>query len=271
MGRTIKRLIIIFVYLLIFFLIGLTIYFANKPAPTCNDGKRNQKEEGVDCGGPCEPCPEVIVAENLKITESSLMPTSEGTFDLVAKIYNPNDLYGGENFNAVFSAKNAQGVPVGQLEVESFILPKQEKYVMAANVNFPEPPSSLEISTADIGWEKFSSFSEPEIIITNKEYNLISSGVGYSELKGILRNNSPYDFKNIQLKAVLRDEGGAVVTVNSTDMQTILSREEREFRMFWPRSFPGEVRKVEVQVDVNFFQNENFVKRFLEGRKFQER
>ncbi len=28
-----------------------------EPCPTCNDGIMNQGEEGVDCGGPCEPCP----------------------------------------------------------------------------------------------------------------------------------------------------------------------------------------------------------------------
>jgi len=28
-----------------------------KPCPTCFDGIQNQGEEGVDCGGPCKPCP----------------------------------------------------------------------------------------------------------------------------------------------------------------------------------------------------------------------
>ena len=27
--------------------------------PTCNDGIKNQGETGIDCGGPCKPCPEV--------------------------------------------------------------------------------------------------------------------------------------------------------------------------------------------------------------------
>ncbi|MBA3064448.1 hypothetical protein FP803_03340, partial [Candidatus Woesearchaeota archaeon] len=28
-----------------------------KPCPTCFDGIQNQGEEGIDCGGPCKPCP----------------------------------------------------------------------------------------------------------------------------------------------------------------------------------------------------------------------
>ncbi|RLI92784.1 MAG: hypothetical protein DRO92_04855, partial [Candidatus Altiarchaeales archaeon] len=28
-----------------------------KPCPSCSDGIQNQGEEGIDCGGPCKPCP----------------------------------------------------------------------------------------------------------------------------------------------------------------------------------------------------------------------
>jgi len=28
-----------------------------KPCPSCTDGIQNQGEEGIDCGGPCKPCP----------------------------------------------------------------------------------------------------------------------------------------------------------------------------------------------------------------------
>jgi len=28
-----------------------------KPCPSCEDGIQNQGEEGIDCGGPCKPCP----------------------------------------------------------------------------------------------------------------------------------------------------------------------------------------------------------------------
>src|SRR6266496_2512902 len=30
------------------------------PGQTCTDGIQNQGETGVDCGGPCSPCPSVI-------------------------------------------------------------------------------------------------------------------------------------------------------------------------------------------------------------------
>jgi len=55
--RLAKQLIYGSVFAGILFLILLSFYNSNfKPAPTCSDGKQNQGEEGVDCGGPCADC-----------------------------------------------------------------------------------------------------------------------------------------------------------------------------------------------------------------------
>lgn len=43
--------------------------------PTCNDGVRNDGEEGVDCGGPCEPCKEKTIECNSGcITDGKCLP-----------------------------------------------------------------------------------------------------------------------------------------------------------------------------------------------------
>ena len=33
--------------------------------PTCFDGERNQNEENIDCGGPCDPC--IVATKNPKV------------------------------------------------------------------------------------------------------------------------------------------------------------------------------------------------------------
>lgn len=270
MSRTAKRSLIIFFYLLLFAAVVWVLYLIFKPAPTCNDGKQNQKETGVDCGGPCAPCPEKINASDFEVAESAVIPNPEGTYDLVAKVRNPNDLYGAQDFSVTLSPKDEQGNVIASFEEKSFILPQQEKYIVLVNTSLEKQPASLDVAFGNISWKKFSSYQEPDVSVTNKEYNLITSGVGYSELKGLLKNNSTFDFQDLAVVAVLRDADDKIITVNSTNMQTVLSREEREFRMFWPKSFPGEVSRVEVAVYVNFFENENFVKRYLEPQRFQE-
>ena len=54
--------------------------------PTCNDGIQNQGETGVDCGGPCAPCPSGC---NVNITSSNGGVTITGlTSDANAKLFN---------------------------------------------------------------------------------------------------------------------------------------------------------------------------------------
>ena len=51
-NRNTKRLAIMIIYLIIFGIFGSLIYYALEPDPTCNDKKKNQSEDGIDCGGP---------------------------------------------------------------------------------------------------------------------------------------------------------------------------------------------------------------------------
>ena len=48
-----------------------------KPCPSCFDGIQNQGEEGIDCGGPCEkPCPAIKVNVTTTITTTSTTSTT---------------------------------------------------------------------------------------------------------------------------------------------------------------------------------------------------
>ena len=62
--QIISGLVIFLILFLISYLIFLTI--RGPVAASCFDGKKNQGEEGIDCGGPCPPC-ELKYAEPLKV------------------------------------------------------------------------------------------------------------------------------------------------------------------------------------------------------------
>jgi hypothetical protein len=50
-----KRQTFYIVTAMVFFIlvVGLPVFFATYKPPSCSDGKQNQNEKGVDCGGPC--------------------------------------------------------------------------------------------------------------------------------------------------------------------------------------------------------------------------
>jgi hypothetical protein len=128
----------------------------------------------------------------------------------------------------------------------------------------------VEISLITPKWEEFFGYEKPELNIYSKRYDLISSGVGYSEAKGLLRNESTFDFNSIKINVVLRDEDGNPVAFNKTEMNTINAGEERDFRLLWPINFPGSVQGVEMEAEANVFDSQNFIKKYIrEAEQFQ--
>ena len=85
------------------------IYLIAKPEETCFDGIQNQAEKGIDCGGPCSPCREVVETKDLKIEEIAIADGGNGTYDVIAKISNPNGSVGAKEFFYSFQLKSADG------------------------------------------------------------------------------------------------------------------------------------------------------------------
>lgn len=268
--RSAKQSAIITVYLILVSLTGWAVYSVLKPAPTCFDGKQNQGEEKADCGGPCLPCAEEISAQDLKITEKAFVSGGPRKYDVMAKISNSNDQYGSPEFSYKFILKDNNGTILTEQEGKSFILPSETKYLIGTNLETGLKPAVLEINIFDCRWETFFAYKKPQLNIYNKHYDLISSGVGFSKAFGLLVNESEFDFNAIKINVILRDASGSPLSFNSTEMRTITSREERDFKLVWPISFPGEVQNVEMEAEADVYNSQNFIKRYLKEGRFQE-
>lgn len=266
--RNHKRAIIIFVYLIIFFLLGWMVYSWIKPAPTCEDGKKNQNETGIDCGGVCGACKETYQTQDLIVKEKSFVAFGTGMYDVMARISNPNNQLGSSDFSYEFILKDANGNVLVRRSGKSFILPVESKYIIETNLESKEVPASVDVLVGSPKWEEFFGYEKPELNIYSKQYNLISSGIGYSEAKGLLRNESSFDFEKIKVNVVLRDENGTPVAFNSTEMKTIKAGEERDFRLFWPINFPGSVKDApEMEAEADVFDSQNFIKSYIRGNQ----
>jgi len=265
-----KRAIVILVYLAIFIIAGYFFYSFFKPEETCSDNIKNQNEEDVDCGGVCAKCNK-IEARNLEIGKSGILPSVAGAYDFWAEIMNPNNTFGSSNFKYKISIKDASGNVLAQREAVGFILPGERKYVVENNIGAEGVPASAEMEILDSTWVEFNEFYErPQVKIVNKNYNEVTSGVGFSEAKGLLKNESPYDFSLIKLQVILRNTEGYVIALNSTEMRTVKSGEDREFKVLWPNQFPGIVSNMEAQAEVNIFDSQSFLQQYFKAQKFQE-
>jgi hypothetical protein len=89
-------------------------------------------------------------------------------------------------------------------------------------------------------------------------------------VKGLVRNQSPYDFETVEIYVVLRDVSGKIIAINRTDMQTVRSSEKRDFPVTWKYFFEGEITSIDAQAITNMFENKNFIKLFFPGGRFQQ-
>jgi hypothetical protein len=270
MPRALKRIAIIIVYLLIFSLSGYFLYKVSRPDPTCFDKEKNQGEEEIDCGGPCPSCQREIDVQPLLVTEKELVYGGYGKFDVVFKVFNPNNNFGSSKFDydLVLTGKNENDTK--KISGSEFILPAENKYVVVTGLEASADFYLAGIEITNTQWQEFIEFDKPQLNIYNKRYNLISGGTAYSEAFGLLRNESPFDFSEIKIKVILRGIDGKPVAVNSTEMRTVSAGEQRDFRLIWPVSFPGDVAQVEMSAEADVFNSQNFLKKYLPGGRFQQ-
>lgn len=268
-----KRILIVGTVTFFVALFGVSWYFLSAPDATCFDSERNQGEQDVDCGGPCSAaCPEVHDPQDLVVREAAFVSGGEeGVYDVLGTIYNPNDELGASDIGYVFRLKGASGEVLAEMGGRSFILPQETKTILGVGLKAPSWPQSVEIVFADAEWEKFSGYQErPALSILYKRYEKITDGPFFAEATGTLSNDSLFDFGSIIIKVILRDADGKPIAFNQTEMNTVLSKENRDFRLRWPKAFPGEVASIDVEPEADIYHSENFIRRYIETGKFQE-
>lgn len=262
--RIIKRTVIILAYIIVISAIGTALFYLFRAKPTCNDGKLNQGEEKIDCGGPCPKCEEIPKIENAQILEKNMILNGSNRYDALVKIKNPNSLFGIENLEYTFNFLDAGGKVIGQKEGAGFLLPAETKYIFVFNADLNEKPDSLDFRIKSYKWQKFSGYEAPNITSYQKEFSFISGGPGFAGLKLKIQNKSGYDFRKITTRAVLRDRQGNPVAINETNNNDVRINEEREVVFRWSEPFSQDidVQNIEVEEEANVFSDENFMKKY---------
>jgi hypothetical protein len=191
--------------------------------------------------------------------EVSIVTGGGSTYDVIAKIYNPNDSIGAREFKYVFSLKDASGAVVASKEGMSFILPVDTKYVAELGIETinNSVPVSAEIVISDSQWTSLGTIEKPALGVYSKKFDKAAMGEG-SQAEGLLRNESNYDLNKIQLVIVLRGSDGKIVGVNKTEKNVVRVKEQRDFRITWPYALPGSVQKMEVDTQSNVLDPQNF-------------
>ncbi|MFW5885276.1 MAG: FxLYD domain-containing protein [Patescibacteria group bacterium] len=263
MSRNKKRIVAVGFYIGLLIIIGFGIHSLLTPNPTCNDGIKNQLEEGVDCGGPCPPCPEEEKISELEVVDKEWNNTESNKFDAVVKMKNPNSSLGVAEVQLKATFLDEENEILREVpDIKSFILPDEEKSVLLQNIELPGSPDNLKIEITKTDWKKFSDYSSPKLPIIRTSFEDSSEGVaGNSRVIGTLINESNTDYETIKVQAILRNREGELLAVNSQVMNTVRAGEERDFKMVFSSAYNlSEVFDVDVKAETNIFNSYNYIK-----------
>ncbi len=257
MNRIQKQIFIVVIFFLLILALLAVFYFWSRPAMSCHDGKRNQGETGVDCGGPCAPCVKKINLKALQVLAVERADDGQGKEDLVVTILNPNEHYGVADFSFKIVEKRQK---INQsASYHNFILPKQKKHIIINHFKPTEEGAELEVLFDDnFDWRRISGYPLPRFMLYNKQLRLFDRTNFYAELTGLLVNKSNIDYEEVKVKGILRDENGKLVAASYQIVNTLKAGEEREFHIIFPNQFSRPVKQTFVEAETNIFDSDNY-------------
>lgn len=257
--RMTKQIIIAIVFFLTLFAIGFLIYSLTRPAPTCSDGIQNQDEEEIDCGGPCLSC-ELRELKEIEVLSTDAILNQSDFYDLVAQIKNPNQNYGSNQVPYQFKVYDSNNSLITNYSDSTYILPNQTKYIIQTKIRISRSFDRIEFSFGQIEWEKLVDYQMPQLAVQQKEYRLLDAQeTGFSQARGVLVNKSSFDFEQVNVDILLFDSFNQLVGLNVTEIRTLLSGQERDFFATWFSQVKGEVVLVEMEVETNVFDPDNYL------------
>lgn len=268
-----KQIIVVVIVVSVLALIGTGIYFKYiRHQPTCFDDIQNQKEEGIDCGGPCLSC-ERLTIKDIKTEWMNFLLLKDNRYDLAARLNNPNPNFGLSSFEYTFKLYDKSGNLIKEQKGINFILPGQTKYLIEGNVSVTQEVDKIELvleKPAKAEWQKLKDYQAPNIYVIDRQFRYLDERTGASLASGLIKNDSPYDFESIIVAVILFDEERKTIGVNKTEVRTVRAGEERYFSAPWFTSIKEEVRSLEMQAETNLLSDENFMRRYGVPEKFQE-
>jgi len=233
MPRHLKQVIYGSFYLAIFTLIfwGFYVGFL-KSAPTCFDNKKNQNEEGIDCGGSCKNIclPETI--RPVKATETKIFPLSGGNATFFGEVSNPNPDHAIKDFIFVFNiAKRNATTSQTIISDRSFIYPNGKAYLIFPNINYqPSPGDRLEIVINNLEWAEKENFEKPNLVIS--DYEVIETEEGI-KIEGSIQNSTLSPVSDVKIFTVFRNQYQRTVGASETSL-SLEAGASANFTIFHP-------------------------------------
>lgn len=218
---------------IVFLILAASYLIWFKSEPSCFDGRRNQEESGVDCGGPCQDCEIKTLAP---LSERWLKYFSvDGKTAIAVEIKNSNADYAASGLSYIFDIYAKDGSKIKSIAKKSFIYAGEIKCLFEQTDVKSSEIGDIKISLTDVNWKRKAEFSQPKIqkrqIVTSLQDNQIGA-----ETSGVVINDNPFSLSKLRIIGFLLNRNGMELGVSKTEAEDLRAFEERPFKIIFPSS-----------------------------------
>ncbi len=228
-----------------------------KVDPTCFDGKQNQDERGIDCGGVCAlVC--FVDAKTVVPIWSRVFNTTGDVHNVVAYIENQNITAGVKKIDYEFRIYDDQNILAGEpIFGTTFIGPNDKTAIYASPIKTGNrtPKNVFFKFTSQPVWTTTDTrYHAPQLNTTNTVLTDIET---VPKLSADVVNGTLYDYRNIEVIAVLYGADGNAINASSTFIDELPQQSTQTVYFTWPKPLGTPVTRIEVIPRLNPFIQQN--------------
>ncbi len=244
--RTRRQLVVLAIAAVVVGGIGFLIVRASLPEPSCQDNRRNQGEEAVDCGGPCIPCA-LRESKPIEVFWARSVQVRANTYDVAAEIRNPNIKLAAASFDYEFKLYDTAGVNVASRRGRSFLYPGETAHLIEIGLLSGRTIRNAALAIGDTAWA-LSDAVGPDVIAGSKEYVLEGEpGAPFATVRALVVNRGLADLPGVNVTAVVFDAGGNLLGAHRIVIENLAAGASQPVRFAWPAVFPLEPSALAVE------------------------
>lgn len=249
-----KTKIITSISAILLVIVSSFVYFKFiKHEPTCFDGKQNQDERGIDCGGICSIMCLADTKPLIPLWTRPLKITGD-VYSVVSYIENQNIGNGVKKVPYELRLYDDKNILVSQpIKGETFIGPNDRTAIFetAIKVGNRIPKTAF-----------LKFLQQPEFTRIDERFNdqnLVAEGDVLSDLEtspkiaAVVRNKTIETFKSIPVVAIVYDTEGNALAASQTFIDEIGPEESVNVYFSWPEPFSGTPARREIIPRINPF------------------
>lgn len=204
----------------------------------------------------------------IDLLNSYIFPHSDGT-DVLLQITNRFPEWGLTAFMYQIHLKDSSGEVVLEKRGTSFILPLETKYILELDLDTTDSMKDVEFEILSQHWGRIQDFNL-NLGVSHVSFIPAKSSSEKSTVTGTVENITPFGFENVHVIIVARDASSAIIGATRTLLNTLSSGQARDFRVLWDFAEYKKVKDVNIDVTVNFFESENYIKQLRDVGKYLE-